>query len=205
MVVSSPSGAGKSSLVRRLLESGGDYHVSVSVTTRDCRGSEREGVDYFFVDESRYGDMVREGELLEHAEVFGYKYGTPRGPVEEKLSEGFDVIFDIDWQGYRQLRGELGKDLVSIFLLPPSMKELRSRLEGRRRDDRDVIAKRMSQAAGELDHALEYDWVLVNEDLDYVQSFVEEIMKVERCRSFRDGEVSEKVEALLREGIDSSG
>ena len=166
LVIAAPSGAGKSTITRRLLESEPALRLSVSVTTRAPRAGEVDGVHYHFIDQARYDSMVAAGDLLEWAGVFGKSYGTPRGPVEAALAAGQDVIFDIDWQGYRQMRAALGGDVVGLFVLPPPVAELERRLRSRGTDSEAVIAGRMAAARSEMSHAAEFDFVLVNDDLD---------------------------------------
>ena len=166
LVIAAPSGAGKSTITRRLLESEPALRLSVSVTTRAPRAGEVDGVHYHFNDQARYDSMVAAGDLLEWAGVFGKSYGTPRGPVEAALAAGQDVIFDIDWQGYRQMRAALGGDVVGLFVLPPTVAELERRLRSRGTDSEAVIAGRMAAARSEMSHAAEFDFVLVNDDLD---------------------------------------
>ena len=166
LVIAAPSGAGKSTITRRLLESEPALSLSVSVTTRGPRAGEVDGVHYHFIGQDQYDAMVGAGELLEWAGVFGKSYGTPRGPVEAALASGRDVIFDIDWQGYRQMRAALPADVVGLFVLPPSVDELERRLRGRGTDSEAVIAGRMAAAKAEMSHAPEFDFVLVNDDLD---------------------------------------
>ncbi len=166
LVIAAPSGAGKSTITRRLLESEPGLSLSVSVTTRAARAGEEDGVHYHFIGQDRYDAMVAGGALLEWAGVFGKSYGTPREPVEAALSAGRDVVFDIDWQGHRQMRAALPDDVVGVFVLPPSLAELERRLRGRGTDAEAVIAGRMAAARAEMSHAPEFDHVLVNEDLD---------------------------------------
>ena len=169
-VLSSPSGAGKTTLTRMLLEDEKkNVELSVSVTTRPKRASEIEGRHYFFIDRKKFDEMVKRSDLLEWAEVHGNGYGTPRAPVEKFLRQGRDVLFDIDWQGTRQLYDAAPKDVVSVFVLPPTAEELRSRLARRAEDDQEIIGRRLRNAVDELDHWQEYDYVIVNKDLD--QSF----------------------------------
>jgi guanylate kinase len=166
LVLSSPSGAGKTTLSRRLLVEETGLDLSISVTTRRRRRGEVNGRHYHFIDAKRFDQMVRAGGLLENAEVFGNRYGTPRQPVERALRAGRDVLFDIDWQGTQQLREKLPQDLVSVFVLPPSIPELERRLRARAQDDEDVIRERMAKAAGEMSHWAEYDYVVINRDID---------------------------------------
>jgi guanylate kinase len=166
LVITAPSGAGKSTLARALLASEEQLSLSVSVTTRAPRPGEQEGVHYYFVGEERFADMVDHDELLEWAHVFGRRYGTPRSAVEAALRDGRDVLFDIDWQGWRQLRAALPDDCVGVFVLPPSIEALQGRLEARAADDAAEIARRMAAARGEIAHWQEFDHVLVNDRLD---------------------------------------
>ncbi|MFM9013063.1 MAG: guanylate kinase, partial [Gemmatimonadota bacterium] len=166
LVLSSPSGAGKTSISRALLAREADLAMSVSVTTRAKRPGEVAGRDYHFIDPESFGLMVNRGELLEHAKVFGNYYGTPRAAVEASLAAGRDVLFDIDWQGTQQLRHSARSDLVAIFILPPSTRELEKRLKARAQDSASVVAERMAKASDEMSHWPEYDYVLVNDDLE---------------------------------------
>ncbi|MEM9144712.1 MAG: guanylate kinase [Pseudomonadota bacterium] len=188
VVLSSPSGAGKSTLARRLLASDPRFRLSVSATTRLARPGEIEGEDYFFVSHQRFGKMVDEGDMLEHARVFGNLYGTPRAPVETAIVEGRDVVFDVDWQGAQQLRvSELALSVVSIFILPPSIAELERRLRARGKDSAEVIGSRMRQARAEISHWAEYDYVLINDDIDLCYSRIETILRAERMNRQRLG------------------
>ena len=166
LVLSAPSGAGKTSITRRLLELEPELSLSISVTTRAPRPGESDGVHYHFRDQASFDAMVRDGELLEWAGVFGKSYGTPRAPVEAVLAAGRDVVFDIDWQGHRQMRAALPEDVVGLFILPPSRAELERRLRGRGQDSDAVIAGRMDEAQAEMSHAPEFHHVLVNADFD---------------------------------------
>lgn len=185
LVLSSPSGAGKTTLSRKLLQNDSQITMSVSATTRPPRPGEIDGQDYFFVDEQKFDQMVEDGEFLEFATVFGNKYGTPRGPVEEALMAGRDVLFDIDWQGTQQLDQAAPEDLVKIFILPPSREELETRLRTRAQDPEDVVKKRMEKANDEISHWAEYDYVIVNEDLAEAESDLEAILLAERHRRKR--------------------
>lgn len=183
LVLSSPSGAGKTTLSRMLLEkhnAANDIVLSVSVTTRPPRPGEVDGRDYTFISQHDYGQLVQESALLEHARVFDHFYGTPKEFVERHLSRGVDVLFDIDWQGTRQLKQKSRDDLVSIFILPPTMHELERRLRARNQDAEEVVKKRMSKAAAEISHWQEYDYVLVNDNLDATLLRIEAILTVER-------------------------
>ncbi|TLP48916.1 MULTISPECIES: guanylate kinase [Cohaesibacter] len=185
LVLSSPSGAGKSTICRHLLDSDRNLHISVSATTRAKRGSEIDGVHYHFTSERQFHAMRERGDLLEWAEVHSNFYGTPRDPVEEALSQGRDVLFDIDWQGTLQLKKAARKDVVSIFILPPSMAELKSRLVRRAEDAEDVIARRLENAKIEISHWDEYDYVIVNDDLEKAFKAVTSIVEAERHRRER--------------------
>src|SRR5215204_5482326 len=196
LVLSSPSGAGKTTLSRRLLEADPGIELSVSVTTRKPRRGEIEGHDYYFIDRARYDVMVRERELLEWAEVFGHCYGTPRRPVESALAEGRDVLFDIDWQGTQQLRDAARSDLVSVFVLPPSIAELDRRLHTRAQDTDDIIHARMSKAADEMSHWAEYDYVVINHEVGQAFADVHAILAAERLKRERQIGLSEFVRSL---------
>ncbi len=185
LVLSSPSGAGKTTLSRLLLKADRYVELSISVTTRPKRRGEIEGRDYHFIDLARFEAMVKSGRLLEWAEVFGHRYGTPRAPVEKALRAGRDVLFDIDWQGTQQLREKARDDLVSVFILPPTAKELERRLERRAQDSRAIIGARMAKAAGEMSHWPEYDYVIVNRDKKDAFAEVRAILAAERLRRER--------------------
>jgi guanylate kinase len=196
LVLSSPSGAGKTTLSRRLLEVDRSVQLSVSATTRPQRSAEVDGRDYHFVNRARFDEMVRKGQLLEWAEVFGHRYGTPREPVEQALARGQDVLFDIDWQGTQQLREKARHDLVSVFLLPPSAEELERRLHTRAQDDDDVIRARMAKAADEMSHWAEYDYVVINRDLDDAFAEIHAILLAERRKRERQPGLSAFVRSL---------
>ena len=185
LVLSSPSGAGKTTISRMLLEDDDNISLSVSVTTRPKRPGEVDGVDYFFVDPDEFGLMLNRQELLEHAKVFDHYYGTPRGAVEEALAAGKDILFDIDWQGEQQLKQEARNDLASVFILPPSTEELARRLHNRASDPPDVVAARMAKAPDEISHWPEYDYILVNYDIDDSVAKVRAILAAERLRRER--------------------
>lgn len=185
MVLSSPSGAGKTTISRRLLESDPNISLSVSVTTRPPRGGEVEGKDYTFIDSIDFNLMVNRDQLLEHAKVFGNYYGTPRGPVEKSLSDGKDVLFDIDWQGTQQLAEKARDDLVSVFILPPNWRELERRLFTRAEDTPAEINRRMAKATDEMSHWAEYDYVIINRDLDASVAAVQAILHSERLKRRR--------------------
>lgn len=200
LVVSSPSGAGKSTLTRRLLAEDGAFEMSVSATTRPAREGEEHGKHYFFLDRQGFERMIAEDGLLEYAEVFGNLYGTPKAPVEESIGSGRDVLFDVDWQGAQQLRlSALGSAVVSIFILPPSIRELEQRLISRGKDDPQVIARRMDQAMSEISHWAEYDYVLVNDDLDRCYAQIGTIVAAERLRLKRQPATRGFVDGLDRE------
>ncbi|MFD1624361.1 guanylate kinase [Azospirillum griseum] len=185
LVLSSPSGAGKTTISRRLLERESGITMSVSATTRAMRPGEVSGVDYHFIDQARFDRMAEDGAFLEYARVFGNCYGTPRGAVDEALSAGRDVLFDIDWQGTQQLAENARDDLVSVFILPPSGEELERRLRGRAQDSAEVIAGRMAKASDEISHWAEYDYVIVNRDVDESVAAVTAILHAERLRRRR--------------------
>ena len=196
LVLSSPSGAGKTTLSRMLLKADRGVELSVSVTTRPRRPSEVDGRDYHFIDQPRFDAMVKSGKLLEWAEVFGHRYGTPRHPVEKALRSGRDVLFDIDWQGTQQLSEKARDDLVSVFILPPTVKELERRLQRRAQDSRAVIGSRMAKAAGEMSHWPEYDYVIVNRDKDQAFAEVRAILAAERLKRERQIGLSAFVRGL---------
>lgn len=185
LVLSSPSGAGKTTISRRLLDKDRNLVMSVSVTTRPRRRGEVAGVDYHFIEKTAFGEMTNRNELLEHAKVFDHYYGTPRKPVEQALSSGLDVLFDIDWQGTQQLRQNARSDLVSVFILPPSTAELERRLKTRAQDSPSVVASRMAKAADEMSHWPEYDYIIVNVDIEESTAKVEAILQAERLRRER--------------------
>lgn len=200
LVLSSPSGAGKSTLSRMLMQDEGhDVVMSVSATTREPRPGEREGQDYYFVSHDRFKAMIDGNEMLEHAVVFDHRYGTPRGPVMAALASGKDMLFDIDWQGTQQLAESAGDDLVRIFILPPSVSELESRLRKRAQDSEKTVQKRMQQAESEISHWAEYDYVLVNDDLDETYAKLRSILAAERLRRKRKPDLSEFVRGLMAE------
>lgn len=184
-VLSSPSGAGKTTLSRMLIDRMPGLRMSVSATTRAKRPGEVEGRDYLFVDKARFDAMVKGDELLEWATVFDNSYGTPRGPVEAALSAGQDVLFDIDWQGTQQLRQKARADVVSVFILPPSAADLERRLHSRAQDSNEVIRKRMSRASHEMSHWAEYDYIVINHDVDEAFAEVQSILKAERLKRER--------------------
>lgn len=197
LVLSSPSGAGKTTLSRRLLETDSNIVMSVSATTRAKRPNEVEGKDYFFVTGEKFAAMVQGGEFLEHATVFGNSYGTPQKPVMEALAEGRDVLFDIDWQGAQQLKEKARDDLVSVFILPPSHAELERRLHTRAQDSDEIVKSRMAKAAGEISHWPEYDYVIVNRDLEIAHAQIKAVLEAERVRRTRQIGLSEFVSTLV--------
>lgn len=199
LVLSSPSGAGKTTISRRLLEGEPGLAMSVSATTRPKRPGERDGVDYHFVDPSTFDRMIKQGEFLEHARVFDHQYGTPRAPVEQALSAGRDVLFDIDWQGTQQLAESARSDLVSVFILPPSLEALEQRLRARAQDSAEVVVKRMSKAADEMSHWREYDYIIVNDDFEVSVQRVRAILFAERLKLDRQVGLGDFVKGL-REG-----
>jgi guanylate kinase len=194
LVLSSPSGAGKTTISRALLElERGNLILSVSVTTRPPRPGEIDGVHYRFIDEARFRAMAEGGGLLEHALVYGFLYGTPRRPVEEALAAGCDVLFDIDWQGAQQLREAAGEDMVSVFILPPSYPELERRLRLRAQDSEEVVRRRLAQVAADVTHWAEYDYVLVNDDLEVSLARTRAVLVAERLRRRRQPGLTEFV------------
>ncbi len=199
LVLSSPSGAGKTTITRLLIERDPTLAISVSVTTRAPRAGEIDGKHYRFIDAAEFERMVAAGELLEHAMVFGNRYGTPRAPVEATLASGSDIISDIDWQGTQQLKESVRSDLVSVFVLPPSMAALRKRLESRAQDSREIVGQRMAKSADEMSHWPEYDYVIVNRELEHSVAQVQAILTAERLKRERQAGLAEFVNRL-REG-----
>lgn len=195
-VLSSPSGAGKTTLSRKLLTQQQNISMSVSVTTRKMRPGEVHGKDYYFVDYDIFSGMVERNELLEHAEVFGHHYGTPKHYAEQHLRSGEDVLFDIDWQGTKQLRATAPDDLVSVFILPPSLPELERRLRVRAQDSEEVVQKRMAKAIAEISHWTEYDYVIVNQDLDAALEKITSILHAERLKRERQEGLGAFIETL---------
>ncbi|MFZ0693110.1 MAG: guanylate kinase [Alphaproteobacteria bacterium] len=200
LVLSSPSGAGKTTITRRLLDRDPLLRLSISVTTRPKRPGEVDGADYYFVTPAEFERMVRGGELLESALVFGHSYGTPKKPVEEALRHGRDVVFDIDWQGTQQLAQNAPDDLVSIFVLPPSIEELAQRLRGRAQDSDEVVASRMAKASDEMSHWAEYKYIVVNRDLDESLRDVQSILAAERLKRSRRIGLADFVTGLRKGG-----
>lgn len=200
LILSSPSGAGKSTLTKMLMAWDATMRFSVSATTRAPRPGEQDGREYYFRSRAEFEAMVAGGDMLEHAEVFGNFYGTPKGPVEAAMKEGRDTVFDIDWQGGQQIRSSsLGRDVVSIFILPPSIIELDRRLRARAQDSAEVIAGRMAKSRDEISHWAEYDYVLVNDDLDQTFAQLKDILSAERLRRDRQPALADFVRHLNRE------
>ena len=193
LVMSSPSGAGKTSISRAVMGEEPELAMSISVTTRPRRPAEVDGRDYHFITTERFKAMVEQGELLEHATVYGNAYGTPKGPVEAALAEGRDVLFDIDWQGAQQLREAAGDDMVGVFILPPSTAELAARLRTRAQDSEDTVRYRLAQIANDVTHWPEYDYVLINQDLANSVAAVRAILAAERLRRVRQPGLGEFV------------
>lgn len=185
LVLSSPSGAGKSTIAKELLAQEPDITMSVSATTRPMRLGEVEGENYIFIDQEKFDAMVKGGEFLEHATVFENSYGTPKGPVEDVINKGRDVLFDVDWQGTQQLARNSGKDLVSVFILPPSVEELERRLHSRAQDSDEVVRKRMAKATSEMSHWAEYDYIIVNEDVEESVARLKAVLAAERLKRKR--------------------
>lgn len=198
-ILSSPSGAGKTTLADRLLKKEDQMTLSVSATTRPRRPGEAHGQDYFFVDEEEFFRMRDAGEFLEWANVFGHYYGTPRILVENTLSKGQDVLFDIDWQGAQQLAQVAGDDVVKVFILPPSREELERRLRQRAQDSEEVVQKRMAKADAEISHWAEYDYVIVNYDLDESEKLLSSILFAERLKRRRQTGLSTIVKGMIRD------
>ncbi len=200
LILSSPSGAGKSTLAKLLMNWDPTIRFSVSATTRPARPGEMQGVDYDFRARPDFEAMVASGEMLEHAEVFGNLYGSPKAPVEAAMKDGRDTLFDIDWQGGQQIRNSaLGRDVVSVFVLPPSIAELEQRLRNRGQDSADIIADRMAKSRAEISHWAEYDYVLVNRDLDTAFAELITILKAERIKRDRQPDLTNFVRALNKE------
>ncbi|MEO1106853.1 MAG: guanylate kinase [Pseudomonadota bacterium] len=200
IILSSPSGAGKSTLARRLMAWDEGLEFSISATTRAPRPGEQDGREYYFQTEDAFKQQVADGQMLEHAHVFGNFYGSPAGPVRESINAGRDVLFDVDWQGEVQIRNsDLGKHALSIFILPPSIQELRRRLETRGQDSDDVIAKRMLKSWDEISHWGYYDYVLVNDDLDATEEKLKTIVSAERMRRIQQPRLQDHVRKLQNE------
>lgn len=200
LILSSPSGAGKTTLTRKLMDWDPTIRFSVSATTRAPRPGEQDGREYYFRNRAEFEAMVASGDMLEHAEVFGNFYGSPKGPVEAAMAEGRDTVFDIDWQGGQQIRNSaLGRDVVSVFVLPPSIAELERRLKGRAQDSDAVIAGRMAKSRDEISHWAEYDYVIVNTDLDQAFNDLVTIVQAERMRRDRQPDLADFVRGLNKE------
>ncbi|WP_425082787.1 guanylate kinase [Ruegeria profundi] len=200
IILSSPSGAGKSTLARRLMTWDTELEFSISATTREPRPGEEHGREYYFLSEDEFKQQVADGQMLEHAHVFGNFYGSPAGPVRESIESGKDVLFDVDWQGEVQIRNsDLGKHALSIFILPPSIPELRRRLESRAQDSADVIGKRMLKSWDEISHWGYYDYVLVNDDLDSTEEKLKTIVSAERMRRIQQPKLQNHVRTLQME------
>jgi guanylate kinase len=200
IILSSPSGAGKSTLAKRLLQWDNDIRFSVSATTRAPRVGEEHGRDYYFHTPDEFQTMVAQGDMLEHAEVFGNLYGSPRGPVEGAINQGHDILFDVDWQGGQQIRNSaLGQHVLSIFILPPSIPELERRLVSRGQDSAEVIENRMAKSHNEISHWPEYNYVLVNQDIDETDTKLKTIITAERMRLSQQPSIVETVRRLNRE------
>jgi len=200
IILSSPSGAGKSTLARRIMAWDPSLRFSVSATTRAPREGEVDGREYHFRSRAEFESMVAAGQMLEHAEVFGNFYGSPRGPVEAAMAEGRDTLFDVDWQGGQQIKNSaLGKDVVSVFILPPSMAELDRRLRARAQDSDEVIRGRMAKSLAEISHWPEYDYVLVNDDVDRAEAELKTILEAERLRRDRQPGLTDFVRGLNAE------
>jgi guanylate kinase len=197
IVLSSPSGAGKSTISRMLLAADDDISMSISATTRPMRPGEQDNVHYHFVDDPEFDAKIAAGDFVEWAHVFGYRYGTPKAPVKAALKDGRDILFDIDWQGSRQLEPDFKEHLVTIFLLPPSMAELERRLQARGTDSPEVIADRMTRAASEISHWAEYEYVLVNDDADRCLAQVRSIVEAERLKRSRNADLDPFVRQLV--------
>jgi guanylate kinase len=197
LVLSSPSGAGKTTLAKRLLETDRNFTMSVSVTTRAKRPAEVDGQDYHFISPATFAEKVKRDELLEHATVFGNSYGTPRAAVQQALAQGRDILFDIDWQGTQQLKEKARDDVVSIFILPPSRAELERRLLSRAQDTPDIVRQRMAKANDELSHWAEYDYVILNDDVRRAEARIADIVEAERHKRVRQTGLSEFVRTLM--------
>ena len=200
LIMSSPSGAGKTTITRELLKRDNNITMSVSATTREPRPGEVDGEDYYFVSKTEFERMVSSGEMMEHARVFGNAYGTPKMPVETALAKGHDVLFDVDWQGARDLRQAAGYDQASIFILPPSVEELERRLHTRAQDSDEVVAERMGKATSEMSHWGEYDYIVVNVDVGESVAQVQAILAAERLRRHRQAGLSAFVTNMSDEG-----
>ena len=200
VVLSSPSGAGKTTLTKQILNTSRNILMSVSATTRQPRPGEVDGEDYIFLSKSKFSEMIDNDEFLEYAKVFDNFYGTPRAPVEDALAGGFDIVFDIDWQGAQQLTQAAANDLVKIFILPPNMQELENRLRSRAQDSDDVIARRMSKSENEISHWAEYDYIIINEDITEAIEELNTIVNAERMKRLRQPWLGSFVKKLVTGG-----
>ena len=200
VVLSSPSGAGKTTLTKQILNTSRNILMSVSATTRQPRPGEVDGEDYIFLSKSKFSEMIDNDEFLEYAKVFDNFYGTPRAPVEAALAGGFDIVFDIDWQGAQQLTQAAANDLVKIFILPPNMQELENRLRSRAQDSDDVIARRMSKSENEISHWAEYDYIIINEDITEAIEELNTIVNAERMKRLRQPWLGSFVKKLVTGG-----
>ena len=197
LVLSSPSGAGKSSICRSLLSLDNNLNMSISTTTREKRPNEIDGSDYFFVDENKFNELLIKDYFIEHAKVFGNHYGTEKKIIEDSIDQGKDLLFDIDWQGAQQLREKMGEDVVSVFILPPSKKELEKRLKNRGQDSDLVVKNRMNEASSEITHWAEYDYLIINDNLDQSVSDVLSILKAERMKRIRQIGLAEFTRSII--------
>ncbi|MDA8888370.1 guanylate kinase [Hellea sp.] len=200
VVLSSPSGAGKTTLTKQILNTSRNILMSVSATTRQPRPGEVDGEDYIFLSKSKFSEMIDNDEFLEYAKVFDNFYGTPRAPVETALARGFDIVFDIDWQGAQQLTQAAANDLVKIFILPPNMRELENRLRSRAQDSDDVIARRMSKSENEISHWAEYDYIIINEDISEAIEELTTIVNAERMKRPRQPWLGSFIKKLITGG-----
>jgi guanylate kinase len=200
VVLSSPSGAGKTTLTKQILNTSKNILMSVSATTRQPRPGEVDGEDYIFLSKSKFSEMIDNDEFLEYAKVFDNFYGTPRAPVETALARGFDIVFDIDWQGAQQLTQAAANDLVKIFILPPNMRELENRLRSRAQDSDDVIARRMSKSENEISHWAEYDYIIINEDISEAIEELTTIVNAERMKRPRQPWLGSFIKKLITGG-----
>ena len=199
LVLSSPSGAGKTALSRKLLERNKKLFLSVSCTTRPPRPGEINESDYFFVEESKFNEMQKNNEFLESAKVFDHCYGTPKKPIMDALDSGMDILFDIDWQGTQQLMNSLQDDLIKVFVLPPSAKELERRLLQRNQDSDEIVKGRMSKASNEISHYAEYDYIIINENFEESLSKIESIIIAEGLKRSRQIKIQDTIENLLKD------
>ena len=199
LVLSSPSGAGKTSLSRKLLERNKKLFLSVSCTTRPPRPGEINESDYFFIEESKFNEMQKNNEFLESAKVFDHCYGTPKKPIMDALDSGMDILFDIDWQGTQELMNSLQDDLIKVFVLPPSAKELERRLLQRNQDSDEIVKGRMSKASNEISHYAEYDYIIINENFEESLSKIESIIIAEGLKRSRQIKIQDTIDSLLKD------